>query len=256
MRSTTFLHTTIEALVLTALGIALLNVSQAQVRSSGNYTIQSDSINVGGGLSSSTNFTQESTVGESATGPSDSSTYALRAGYQQMQEVFVSLTTTGDVILSPDLAGITGGTANGSTTVTVVTDSPSGYQLLIAAENEPAMQRNGGGGVIDDYDAGADPDFSFLTSGSDAHLGFTPEGADITQAFRDDGSVCNSGSLDTAFSCWDGLSTTTQAIAESTGANHPAGASTTLHFRVGIGSTAGVIAGVYSATTTVTALPL
>lgn len=245
----------LHAFILLWVGVALLNVSFAQVRSSGNYTIQSDSINVGGGLSSSTNYTQESTVGEVATGPSDSATYSLRAGYQQMQEVFLSLTAAGDVIMSPDLAGITGGTSNGSTTFTVVTDSPSGYQLLIEAENEAAMQRVGGGS-IDDYNAGVDPDFSFLTGSSDAHLGFTPEGADIAPAFRDDGGACGVGSLDTPLACWDGLSTTTQAIAVGAGANHPVGATTTVHFRVGIGSGAGVIAGVYIATTTVTALPL
>ncbi|MEM9336682.1 MAG: LamG domain-containing protein [Patescibacteria group bacterium] len=138
----------------TLLVLAILSLSFAQVRTSSNYQIQSDSINIGGGLSSSTNFVQESTVGEIATGPSDSSTYQLRAGYQQMQEVFLSMTTPADVVMNPSLGGLTGGTSNGSTSVVVTTDSPSGYRLSIESENNPSMQ-SPEGGVIDDY-GGAD----------------------------------------------------------------------------------------------------
>lgn len=74
-----------------------------------------------------------------------------------MQEVFISLATSGNVNLTPDLPGLTGGESNGSTTFTVTTDSPSGYQLTIKAENNPAMQS--GVSTIADYDAGAVTDF-------------------------------------------------------------------------------------------------
>ena len=172
-----------------------------------------------------------------------------------MQEVYVSLTTTGDVVMSPDLPGLTGGTSNGSTTFTVITDSPSGYRLTIEAQNDPAMQN--GPYTIADYNAGVDPDPSFLISGGTASFGFTPEGVDVVQEFLDDNAgTCNSGSYNNTLTCWDGLSTTSVSIAEGIGSNHPAGATTTVRFRVGIGSGAGVIAGVYTATTTITALPL
>lgn len=254
MRLRWYLKTVLYALSLTIITLSLLTVSFAQVRSSANYQLQSDSVNVGGGLATSTSYTQENTTGEVGAGQSDSTSYSLRAGYQQMQEVFVSLALSGNVVMSPDLPGLTGGTSNGSTTLTVTTDSPSGYQLTIAAENSPAMQS--GAYSIADYNAGAEPDFSFLIAGSDAYFGFSPEGVDIVQAFLDDGGVCNTSTLDTSLSCWDGLSTTDTVVASGVGANHPAGATTTLNFRVGIGSSAGVIAGVYIATTTVTALPL
>lgn len=243
-----------QSLVVTILMFAMLGVTFAQVRTSTNYQLQSDSINVGGGLSTSTSYTQESTVGEVATGPSDSSTYSLRAGYQQMQEVFLSLASTGDVIMSPDLPGLTGGTSNGSTTFTVITDSPSGYRLTIESGNNPAMQS--GANTIADYNEGADPDFTFTTGSSDAHFGFTPEGVDIVQAFRDDGGTCNVSTGDSNLACWAGLSTTAIVIAEGSGVYNSSGATTTIHFRVGIGSGAGVTSGVYIATTTVTALPL
>lgn len=246
--------TTIYSITATVVILAMISVGNAQIRSSSNYQLQSDSVNIGGGYSSSTSYVQESTVGEVATGPSDSASYSLRAGYQQMQEVFLSLSTTGDVAMSPDIAGITGGTSNGSSTFTVITDSPSGYQLTIESENNPAMQS--GANSIADYNAGADPDFSFVTGAAEAHLGFTPEGVDVAQPFLDDGGTCNTGILNTSLSCWEGLSTAAVAIAEGAGSNHPAGATTTINFRVGVGSGAGVVSGVYTATTTVTALPL
>lgn len=256
MRNISFLQLLGQSVIATILVISFIQVSGAQVRTSSNYQLQSDSINIGGGLSSSTSYVQESTVGEIATGPSDSATYALRAGYQQMQSVFISLSTSGDVNMSPDLPGLTGGISNGSTTFTVITDSPAGYQLAIEAENNPAMQRDGGGGSIADYDAGAEPDFSFLIGSTDAHLGFSPKGIDVVQAFLDDGGSCGISSGQTALACWDGLDVSPAVIASGIGANHPDGATTTVYFRVGIGSAAGVESGVYTATTTVTALPL
>jgi hypothetical protein len=234
--------------------ISMLEVVGAQVRTSTNYQLQSDSINAGGGYSESASYQQESTVGEIGTGVSDSSTYSLRAGYQQMQEVFISLASTGDVIMSPDLPGLTGGTSNGSSTFTVITDSPSGYQLLIEAANNPAMQS--GANSIADYVPVGVSDFTFTVGAGEAYFGFTPQGNDIVQAFKDDGADCNIDSGDTALACWDGLSVAPKTIAEGIGANHPDGATTTVNFRVGLGTNPGVIAGVYTATTTVTALPL
>lgn len=232
-----------------------ISLVAAQVRESQNYQIQSDSVNVGGGLASSTNYSLESTGGEVGTGPSDSTSFSLRAGYQQMQEVFISITAPGNVELAPSIPGLTGGTSNGSTTVTVTTDSASGYQLTIAAANDPAMQS--GANTIADYTPGGDPSFTFVTGGSDAHFGFTPEGVDVVQRFLDNGSdTCNTGSADTALACWDGLSTSVIPIASDTDANHPNGATTTVRFRVGIGGSAAQPPGTYTATTTLTALPL
>jgi hypothetical protein len=228
----------------------------AQVRTSSSYQMQSDSINIGGGLSSSTDYVQESTVGEIATGPSDSTAYALRAGYQQLQEVYVSLAISGDVVMDPDLPGVTGGTANGSTTVTVVTDNPAGYRLIFQAESDPAM--SSGPNTIANYDAGQEPDYDFITGAFDAHFGFSPEGSDIIDRYKHNGSnLCAvGGSIITPQTCWEGASTTALVIAEGAGPRFPVGANTTLHFRVGIGGSAGVVPGVYTATTTVTALPL
>lgn len=239
--------------------IAVLLVQQlsfAQVASSTNYRIQSDSINFGGGLSTSTNYRQESTFGEIGTGVSSSTNYQMNAGYQQMQEVYLSMTVPSDVTLSPSLAGLTGGTSNGSTTVTVTTDDPAGYSLSIEASNNPAMQKTGGSVTIADYNQGAEADYSFSVVTGQAQFGFSPSSVNVVPAFRDNGSLCNTGSLDTPLACWAGLTTTPTIISQSSGANHPNGATTTINFRVGIGSGAGVESGLYTATTTLTALPL
>jgi hypothetical protein len=242
------------AIIATMVVLSAQQVSLAAVASSTNYKLQSDSINFGGGLSTSTSYRQESTGGEVATGEATSTNYKLKAGYQQMQEVYISMTSPSDVTLSPSLAGITGGTSNGSTTVTVTTDSPAGYSLSINAQNNPAMQK--GAVNIADYNQGIDNDFSFSVVTSLASFGFSPSGADLVTAFKDNGSLCGVGSSDTALACWAGLLTTPIVISQSSGANHPNGTPTIINFRVGIGSGAGVESGVYTATTTLTALPL
>lgn len=234
--------------------VLFLNVSSAQVMSSGSYQIQSDSINIGGGYSSSTNFQSESTVGEIATGDGDSELFALRAGFQQLQEVFISLTGGVAVELTPGIGGVTGGEANGSTTLTVVTDSSSGYALTIEYAGVPAMTN--GADVIDDYVPVANADYSFLYSADDAFFGFSPNGVDVIERFRNDGLNCGVTGASTAEVCWAGSTSTPTMIASGAGSNHPTGATTTIHFRVGVGSAALPAPGVYIATTTVTAFPL
>jgi hypothetical protein len=222
---------------------------------SNNYTIQSDSINMAGGFASSSNYTLESTAGEVATGVSDSTNYRLKAGYQQMNDVYIALSAASDVSLTPSIPGVAGGTSNGTTSVLVTTDSPSGYSLSIAAATNPAMQK--GVDSIADYVPTGDPDFTFITGSTDSHFGFTPQSSDLVQKFKDNGSVCNGvGTLDTAASCWAGLSTSGEIISSRTSSNHPSGATTTILFKVGVGSLVSPVPGVYVATTTLTALPL
>jgi hypothetical protein len=241
-------------LCITPVIFAGIEAVTAQVMESSNYSIESDSVNFGGGLSTSSSYTLESTAGEIATGESDSATYSLHAGYQQMHVVYMAMTAPADVTLSPSI-GAGGGTSNGSTTVTVTTDGAAGYTLTIEASSNPAMQS--GSDTIDDYaPAGADPDFTFTTGASDAHFGYSPEGSHVADRFLDNGSTCNTGSTDTASSCWDGLSTTEETIAESASPNHPSGTATNIRFRVGIGASVSQPAGTYVATTTLTALPL
>lgn len=249
------LVTALRAFILTPIVLLSVSIVGAEVMQSGNYKIQSDSINFGGGLSTSTNYSLESTAGESGTGEASSGTYSLKAGYQQMQESYISISGFTAVALSPSIPGISGGFSNGSTTVLVVTDSASGYMLEVAGSQSPAMQK--GSDTIADYaPAGAAPDYTFVTNAADAHFGYTPEGIDIASRFKDNGAACGVGSDDAPLACWDGLNTTGETVARRTSANNPDGSTTTLNFRVGVGGSVLQAPGTYTATTTLTALTL
>ena len=245
----------IYALLATITMVSSVSVAFAQVMQSSNYQIQSDSVNFSGGLSTSTNYQLQSTAGEVATGQSSSTNYAMNAGFQQMQQISISLSGVANIDMTPSIPGVSGGIANGSTTLKVTTDSPSGYSLSISSTESPAMQK--GADTIADYTpSSGNPDFSFTTGPSDSHFGFTPEGVDIMSRYKDNGSACNTGTSDTHLSCWDGLSTSAKIIASSPNANQPSGATTTINFRVGVGGSVVQAPGYYVATTTITALPL
>ncbi len=249
-------HTIVFMQTLTALLVIVCGMQSvgAQVMQSTNYKIQSDSVNFGGGLSTSTNYSLESTAGEIATGNASSASFNLRAGYQQMLTNTISMTASSPVTMSPSIPGISGGTANGSTTVTVTTDSSAGYSLSIKAQTSPALTK--GADSIADYVPVGNPDFNFTTTATDSHFGFTPEGVNTAVRYLDNGASCNTGSTQTTLKCWDGLSTTNKIIAQSTTANTPNGATTTVYFRVGIGSSVVQTQGIYTATTTLTAISL
>lgn len=227
----------------------------AAVMNSTNYSIQSDSVNFGGGLSTSTNYKQESTLGEIATGNSSSASYVMKAGYQQMHSVYIAIGTVSDVTLTPSIDGTTGGTANGSTTVLVTTDNPAGYELYIKASSSPALV-SGANSFADYTPAGAVPDFTFSIPANTSEFAFSPEGNDITSEYKDNGVSCNVGALDTNDSCWNALSTTNELIAQSSASNYPSGSQTVIEFRASSGASNTQSAGTYQATTTVTALPL
>lgn len=248
-----FYNSLVQSAVLTIIILASLMIVAAEVRTSSNYQLQSDSVNFGGGLTESTSYRLESTAGEVATGRSDSPSYSLRSGYQQMQEVSVSMTVASGVVMAPAIGGITGGTANGSTSVSVLTDSPAGYQLSIKAESSPAMRKDSD--TIADYlpTASPNPDINFLTNSTQAHFGFSPEGDDIVNRFRDDGLFCNLVGDNTPLFCWDGLSVSEKIIAQGS-SNQPSGATTTIHFRVVVGDGVVIPEGEYVATTTLTAI--
>lgn len=248
------LQVAVRAFLLMVFLLGGIAFGQAQVMSSGSFQVESDSLNFGGGRSTSTSYVQESTFGEIGTGNSSSTNYSLRAGYQQMLESYISLSVVADVVLSPSL-GLAGGTSNGSTTLTIITDNRAGYSASVSAVNAPAMQ-SGVGSIANYLASSTVPDYAFFTNISEAHFGFSPEGVDIASRWRDNGADCGVGGLDTQNACWDMVSTTPVEVLRRTTANHPSGSTSTLKFRVGIGASAAVTAGSYTATSTVTALTL
>jgi hypothetical protein len=212
-----------------------------------------DSVNVGGILSTSTTYRAEDTLGETGVGTSSSASYRVKGGYQQMQETYLAITLPTDVTLSPSIPNTGGGTANGAAAWTVVTDNSAGYTFTLVASASPALV-SGVNNFPDYVPAGADPDFTFSTPAASSRFGFSPEGTDITQRYKDNGVACNTGSSDTASSCWAPLSTSALTIGTRLTANHPSGTTMTVRFRAVSGASNTQAPGSYQATTTVTVL--
>lgn len=245
-----------QIIIISALTVAIVIVCPvlAEEMSSTNYKIQADSVNVGGILATTTNYQLQNTIGESVTGVSDSANYKVKAGYQQMHEVYISVTAPANITMAPNIKTISGGASNGSGNATVITDSASGYILSIKASAAPAMAM--AGDSFADYTpaAAGTPDYTWLVAVAGSEFGFTPEGAHIMQKFKDNGAVCNAGAGDTASACWYNLSTINETIAQSYSANHTAGTATTLRFKAESGSSHTQTIGNYQATITLTAL--
>jgi hypothetical protein len=226
----------------------------AYVMQSTGYTIQSDSINVGGAPSTSTSYGLGDTAGEIGTGDSNSATYYMHAGYWQMQESYIAISSPSDLALS-SMGGVSGGSSEGTTTWTVTTDNIAGYTMTINSSTNPTLT-SGANSFANYVPAGADPDYTFTIAASDSEFGFSPEGSDTIARFKDNGSICNTGSSETSAKCWDSVSTTPKTFAGSTSGNHPSGTSSTVRFRAESGTSHIQPAGAYSATITITATTL
>lgn len=227
----------------------------AESMQSSGYKIQSDSINVGGVRQTSDNYQSEDTIGEMSTGLSSSNNYALHAGYQQMQEVYISLSvSTSSIIMNPAIGGVSGGQSNGSTSATVITDSSSGYSLTVKASTTPAMATSTGS-FADYTTQTADPDFSWSILSTASEFGFTPEGTDIVQKFKDNGvDTCNAGSSDSVDYCWYNFSSSSEMIAQKYTSNYPTGTATDLKLKAESGTSHIQTVGQYQATITITAV--
>ncbi len=237
------------------LAIIACSVAHAYTMSSSNYRIENDSINTGGlDVATSTNYRLKDTIGEIATGNSTSTSYNLYAGYRQMDETYISISGGGAVTLTPNIGGVSGGTATGSTTFTIITDSPAGYALSINASTDPALKS--GSYSFADYTPTSvgTPDYTWLISSSDSEFGFSPEGADIVQKFKDDGGACNTGSGDVSDKCWYNTGTSDEEVSSSNSANHPSGTETIIKLQAESGSSHLQEAGAYGSTITATAV--
>ncbi len=226
----------------------------AYVASSTNYRIQFDSLNIGGARSTSTNYIIEDTIGEISTGESTSASYKLKAGYQQMSDVYLALSASFSIVMSPNIGGVSGGTSNGSGLATVTTDSSSGYSLSIKASASPAMATSSYSFADYTTVAANTPDYTWLITATTSEFGFTPEGDDIVQKFKDNSSACATGTNETNDKCWYNFSTSDETISSIYSANHPLGTATTIKFRAESGNQHLQVADIYQAAITITAV--
>jgi hypothetical protein len=179
---------------------------------------------------------------------------------QTVTEEISFVLAAADVTMNGSLAGITGGTSNGTTSVRVRTNNSTGYNMTIAFSSTTAMIRNGGGGYISNYAPAADgtPDYTF-TADTFAQFGYTvlaSTTADADPSFLDNGSnTCATGASNGANTCWMDPDDAAETIINRTTATAASGATTTLRFRVNIPNNPipAIPTGTYTATATLTA---
>ncbi len=227
----------------------------AYVSSSTSYRMEFDSVNFGGGIGNSVSYKTESTLGEIATGDSNSATYYLHSGYQQMSSSSISISSPDDLTLS-EINGLYGATTSGDIEWQVKTDNAAGYSLFVKAGGTPALSSSAGD--FDDYlPSAAIPDYAWTVSASTAVFGYTIGGTDTATRFLDNGTSCNqAGGTANADTCWDGFSTSNVTVASAASANSPAGATTTVTVKAEVGASANQAAGAYTATIIATAMTL
>lgn len=243
------------ALLLSLLLVFPLYKTLAEEMQSSTYKIISDTVNVGGQtFGNSPNYTLGDTLGEIGTGDSSSANYLLHAGFWQMQESYISISSPSDLALS-SIGGINGEASEGTMFWTVTTDNSAGYSMSIKSTSTPALT-SAEDSFADYTPAGADPDYDFSIASTTSAFGFSPEGVDTHSRFRDNGSTCNTSTGETASKCWDGLSSTPKTVFQRTTSNHPSGSITTVRFRAESGADHIQTGGAYQAPIVVTAITL
>jgi hypothetical protein len=179
---------------------------------------------------------------------------------QTVTEEISFVATANDVVMTPSLAGITGGTSNGTTSVRVRTNNATGYNMTIAFSSTTAMLRNGGSGYISNYAPASDgtPDYTF-TNDTFAQFGYTvlaSTTSDVDATFLDNGSnTCATGASNGSGTCWMDPDDAAETIINRTTATSASGATTTIRFRVNIPNNPipAIQTGTYVATATLTA---
>jgi len=173
------------------------------------------------------------------------------------------LVQAANVVATGTIAGLTGGTANGTTTAVVRTNSANGYNMSIAFTNNGTDNAMLGdvslSDAIRDYPASSsEPTFGFYTASTSSVFGYTVTAdnpSDVDQSFKHTGTDCNTGSSHTLYNCWMEPRVAGFGIINR---NSPAGtgATTTIVFRVHVPNnpSPAVTEDVYTATATLTAL--
>lgn len=175
------------------------------------------------------------------------------------------LVDASNVTATGSINGLTGGTANGSTTVVVRTNDTDGYNMTISFFDNGSPQAMRGdvsnSASIRDYPStGGEPTFAFSTASTSSVFGYTVDATDPTDldpSFTHDGATAcdGSGTPGGGVNCWMEPTVSPYTIIDrnSSATN---GATSTLYFRIHVPNNPnpGLVADVYTATATLTAL--
>ncbi|MFA5127685.1 MAG: hypothetical protein WC457_01605 [Patescibacteria group bacterium] len=146
-----------------AIGLILIGMPHpvASEMSSANYQIYADSVQNGGGYQAAGSFILQDTSGELSSGYSSSSIYEIRAGYQYMERGYLSFDISDE---SLDLGTLSTSSVNiASTTITIGTDSSTGYSLSVTGVSGSSITDVADGAVT----AGQE-EYGYAALGSDS----------------------------------------------------------------------------------------
>jgi hypothetical protein len=169
-----------------------------------------------------------------------------------------------DVTMSGSLNGVTGGTANGTTTAVVTTNSSTGYTMSIAyfdnGTDNAMLGDVSASTAIHDYTASSsEPTYGFHTASSSSVFAYTATAdnvSDVDLSFQDDGAGnCNASGTSNPGTCWMEPTVAGFQIIDR-GSSSAGGATTTINFRVYVPNSPSpaLVTDVYTATATLTAL--
>lgn len=201
----------------------------ASIMGSDSYRIQSDSVNIGGRRQISDTYYSEDSAGEVASGISESASYKLKAGYQEMQEVYISLTSPGNIAM--DNLSITQNTSIGTGDAwTVITDDPAGYTLTFQTDNASCLSNPGTGEVFTDYSEATSGTPETWSVGSGAYeFGFSVYGNDVSTATWGTDTSCGIGSVPSTNLKYEGFKGVTAiTVANTSSRTSPTGTDTVL----------------------------
>ena len=171
-------------------------------------------------------------------------------------------TPASNIIMSPALGGLTGGTANGATSVAVITNNRTGYNMTIQASSSLGMIGTASSSNYIPFDVPVTPGIPDYTMGAPvngaafAYTVSATTSSDVVQLFRNSTSSCNqSAGTANGANCWLNASTTPVTIINRNLPTPVTGATSTLAFRVIINSNPSPMIpnDTYVATTTLTA---
>jgi len=128
---------------------------------SASYSIIADTINPGGVFTTGTLYRMEATVGESPVDSTTSTCYTIRGGYQSMDRAQLSMLISDDSLGLGSLS--TSQVSSASTTITITTDSESGYTLSISAVSGTSVTAVSDGSIT-----AGQTEYGFGASGSDS----------------------------------------------------------------------------------------
>jgi len=143
------------------IAMLMLPISVLAAMSSTNYMIYADSLETGGGLSSGGGYNLEDTIGEGIISGSVGSNYTIKAGYQAMVLGSLALNIDNYTLNLGDLS--TTEIKSASTTITITTDSASGYSASVQSVIGVGLTAVSDGSVTI-----GEEEYGMAVSGSDA----------------------------------------------------------------------------------------